>query len=59
MEDSAPKPGRPVHVAEYVEGKEAAENFKKALKTIMSVPKQEVLDAEAEKTQKAWRASRS
>lgn len=46
MGEKKPKVGRPVHVAEYVEGKEAAKNFVQAVRAIMAVPKKEILDAE-------------
>lgn len=46
MDEQKAKVGRPVHVAEYVEGKEAAKNFVQAVRSIMAVPKKAILDAE-------------
>jgi hypothetical protein len=43
--------------AEYIEGRQAAENFEQGMKALFKVPKDEVVKAEKKK-QKAARASR-
>jgi hypothetical protein len=46
-----------VKSTEYIEGRQAQENFEEGMKTLFKVPKAEVVKAEKKK-QKASRASR-
>jgi len=43
---------------EYVEGKQATENFEEGMKALFKVPKDEVVKAEKKKQKKTSRASR-
>lgn len=43
---------RPIKVQEYTEGRQAASNFKSAMKSILKVSKQKVLQLEKEASNK-------